>query len=120
MATLVVTVTGIESTRGQVAIALFASEADYETQKNAVRRAFVDIQNGQARWELDRVPAGTYALIAYHDENGNREIDMRIFGMPKEPAGVSNDARGLFGPPKFKAASFEVRSPSTEHSLKLR
>jgi uncharacterized protein (DUF2141 family) len=59
-------------------------------------------------------------LIAYHDQNGNGEIDMRILGMPKEPVGVSNDARGRFGPPKFDAAKFTLVAPLTRHSFELR
>ncbi len=119
-ARLEVTVTGLRSSRGQLAIALFASESDYNEQTNAVRRAFLPIVAGRSTWQLSDLPAGRYALIAYHDENGNREIDMRIFGMPKEAVGVSNDARGVFGPPGFDAASFELTAPYGAQSIRMR
>lgn len=119
LATLEVAITGFDSARGELAIALFDSTEGYATQTNAVRKAFLPIENGRSRWVLEDVPVGRYALIAYHDENGNREIDLRLLGIPKEPVGVSNDARGRFGPPSFDAASFEVSAPLTRHALEL-
>jgi len=118
--TLEVTVTGFESEAGLLAIALFANADDYATQTNAIRRAWLAIDDGQSHWVVEDLPEGDYALIAYQDLNGNEQIDMRIFGMPKEPVGVSNDARGIFGPPRFKAASFRVAAPLTTHRFTLR
>lgn len=119
-AALEVEIAGFESADGELAIALFDTAEGYSTQTDAVRKAYLPIENGKSRWVLEDLPVGEYALIAYHDENGNRQIDMRIFGMPKEPVGVSNDARGLFGPPKFEAAKFELNAPLTRHALELR
>lgn len=111
--TLHVRITGFESTDGALAIALFGSEEDYESQTNAVRRAWLEISDSDAEWTLTALPAGTYALIAYHDTNGNREIDFRLLGMPKEPVAVSNNARGVLGPPRFEAASFSIEENAT-------
>ncbi len=112
---LQVRVTGFRTTDGDLAIALFGSSDDYETQDNAVRRAWVEVAGDEVRWTVSGLPAGRYAVIAYHDENNNRELDFRVLGIPKEPVGVSNNARGLFGPPRFRAASFEVRDGETAH-----
>ena len=118
---LQVWITGFESTEGALAIALFDNAADYESQSNAVRRAWLDVSGAEVVWEVESLPAGDYALIAYQDTNGNREIDFRILGMPKEPVGVSNNARGLFGPPGFDAAKFPVGDDGTAHQhLRLR
>jgi uncharacterized protein (DUF2141 family) len=118
--TLEVRITGFESAEGKLAIALFANDDDYSTQSNAIRRAYLPISNMESQWAISDLPEGSYALIAYHDENDNGQIDMRVFGMPKEPVGVSNDARGVFGPPRFKAAKFEFLAPLTRHEIKLR
>ena len=110
-----VRITGFESTEGALAIALFDNAADYESQSNAVRRAWLEVSGAEVVWEVESLPAGDYALIAYQDTNGNREIDFRILGMPKEPVGVSNNARGVFGPPGFDAAKFSVGDDGTAH-----
>jgi uncharacterized protein (DUF2141 family) len=54
------------------------------------------------------IPPGEYAIKAFHDVNGNGEMDFTMIGLPKEPYGFSNSAMGTFGPPSFKQASFPV------------
>ena len=36
-----------------------------------------------------------------------------MVGMPKEPWGMSNNARGNFGPPKFEDARFELKGDTS-------
>ena len=40
-------------------------------------------------------------------------MDTKIFGIPKEPYGFSNDATGFMGPPKFKDAKFTIEANKT-------
>ena len=40
--------------------------------------------------------------------NNNKKMDTNFFGIPKEPIGISNDATGFMGPPKYKNAKFKV------------
>jgi uncharacterized protein (DUF2141 family) len=52
------------------------------------------------------VPAGQYAVQAFHDENGNNDVDRAMFGIPKEGVGFSRNARIGLGPPKWRDAFF--------------
>jgi uncharacterized protein (DUF2141 family) len=54
------------------------------------------------------LPPGKYAVAAYVDNNKNGRQDKNFMGMPKEIYGFSNDVRGLFGPPDFAAAAFDI------------
>jgi uncharacterized protein (DUF2141 family) len=45
--------------------------------------------------------AGEYAVMLFHDENGNQKMDSNLLGIPTEGYGFSNEAKGRFGPPKF-------------------
>lgn len=56
--------------------------------------------------------AGKYAVSAYQDLNLNDKLDTNAFGMPREPYGFSQDARGRFGPPSFDDASFQLGNES--------
>ncbi|MDP4535120.1 DUF2141 domain-containing protein [Alkalimonas collagenimarina] len=56
------------------------------------------------------VVAGTYAVSVFYDVNDNGKLDTNLFGIPKEPTGVSNNVTGRNGPPKFEDASFEVKT----------
>lgn len=54
------------------------------------------------------LPPGRYAVAAYVDKYRTGRQAKNFLGMPKEPYGFSNDARGAFGPPDFSAAAFEI------------
>jgi uncharacterized protein (DUF2141 family) len=54
------------------------------------------------------LPAGTYAVQAFHDENGNDDFDRARTGWPLEGLAFSRDAPMRFGPPRFADAAFEV------------
>lgn len=54
------------------------------------------------------VEPGNYAIAVFHDENGNGKMDKRLFGIPKEPYGLSNNFRPRFSGPKFSDCQFSV------------
>jgi len=116
---LEVRVTGLESDSGALALALFDSAAAYEARDNARHRQFVPIANREGRWRVTGLAPGDYVVIAYHDENGNGELDMRLFGIPKEKVGVSNNVRGRFGPPSYRRASFDVSGDVTRIEIRM-
>ena len=117
--TLEVSVTGFKRAGGELALALFDSEAAYEAREPAIRKAWVPVVDGRARWTVGNLPAGEYTVIAYHDENSNRELDFRLFGIPKEKVGISNNVRGAFGPPSFERAKFALTQPLTSIDIEL-
>jgi uncharacterized protein (DUF2141 family) len=106
---LEVTVTGLESDAGEVRVALFAAEKGWPQQDElALRRAAVKPSKGVAKVVFDDLPPGTYAVVAFHDADGDGKLKKGLFGVPKEPWGASNGARGALGP-SFEAASFALR-----------
>lgn len=108
--TLVVQVVGLDSDDGPVRIAL-NDERNYDND-GTVRDAALPISDATARWVVDSLSYGTYAIRLYHDENDNGELDTNLFGAPQEAYGFSNDARGRFGPPDFEEAAFSLDSDS--------
>jgi uncharacterized protein (DUF2141 family) len=118
-ARLEVQVRGFRSGDGTLAIALFDDAGHFDTRTNAIRRAYLSVVNAEAHWIVEPLPPGEYALLAYHDENGNGELDFRRFGIPKEPIAVSNGAGRLLGPPRFESAKFAVSGATTHVTLQL-
>ena len=59
------------------------------------------------------LPPGDYALMVFHDANGNGELDLNFMGIPREPLGFSNRYRSK-GPPVFSSASFSVAEGESE------
>ena len=119
-ATLTVTVLGLESADGEVALALFASAEDFKTRTHAVATGRVPPNDGTAAWQVENLQPGRYALAVYHDLNGNGQLDRTTLGPPDEPYGFSNDARGRFGPPKFDKAAFDMGPANRVIEINLR
>jgi uncharacterized protein (DUF2141 family) len=57
---------------------------------------------------LSNLQPGRYALILFHDENGNGRLDKNFWGVPTEPYGFSNNAQGFLGPPRFDDAAMTL------------
>jgi uncharacterized protein (DUF2141 family) len=59
------------------------------------------------------LPAGSYAVSLFHDENGNGKLDRNVVGLPTERYGFSRDARASMGPPAFADAVFDLQADTT-------
>jgi uncharacterized protein (DUF2141 family) len=112
-----VDILGVKSTDGQLRVALFDSEKAF--LHSPVRTGSVGIEQSQGHWQVNGLPSGFYALAVYHDRNGNGKLDNNMLGIPVEPYGFSNDARGILGPPSFTAARFQISGPSTRVEVRL-
>ncbi len=76
--------------------------------KRPVHASASAIRGNVAVCEFGELKPGTYAVGAFQDENLNGRLDRSWTGGAAEPWCVSNEARGMFGPPSFKSASFAV------------
>ena len=81
--------------------------------------AATEISNNKAQIKLD-VPFGSYVVSGFQDFDGNGVISGNFLGIPKEPFGFSNDAKGRFGPPKWQDAVFVFNKSNQEITLRLK
>lgn len=118
--TIVVIVTQLEHGRGQVGCSLFASDEGWPSDREEAREGqWAPIRDGRARCVFENVPAGTYAVGAFHDEDGNGELNSSIVGRPREGWGVSNNVPPrTFGAPRFAPSSFDF--DGTRKTLRIR
>ena len=115
-ATVIVEVRNIETT-GEMHLAIYDDADVFENdngEKGGAAKGIIDgvieeVGTGTATYTFE-LPNGTYAIGIFVDANYNNEMDKNFFGIPKEQYGFSNDAKGSFGPPSFKDASFTVSS----------
>lgn len=75
------------------------------------------ISNNEAIIEIKSIAQGSYSFKYFHDENKNKELDTKMFGIPKEGFGFSNDVMGTFGPPDFDKTIFKVKGKTTIKSI---
>jgi uncharacterized protein (DUF2141 family) len=88
--------------------------------KQCAYSASAPAQAGETTVLVKDIPAGTWAVLAYQDENGNGELDRNLIGIPKEPYGFSRDARSKLGPPGFEDAAIEVGEAQATTNVRLR
>lgn len=116
-AELEVTVTGVEHGDGAIRVMLYR-EQGFLDREQVVRQAERTAAPGDVTLRLEGVDPGRYAVILYHDEDGNGELN-RLFGtIPLEAYGLSNNLE-LRGPPRFSQAAFELPPDGTGIEVRL-
>lgn len=103
---LTVVITGFENNDGEVLLALADSRDNYESKNNPFIGLKIKIENRKAVFVIEDLPYGKYAAKVFHDENTNGELDTNFLGIPTEDYGLSNNARGTFGPADYDDAKF--------------
>ena len=111
---------GLRNDDGQVGCLLFGSAKGYPKDPNAaLQRKWCTISGRESVCPFDPIPAGTYAVACFHDENKNGKLDTGLFGIPKEGTVVSNHAKGFMGPPSFEKAKFSFSGAASEMRLRM-
>ena len=114
-ADLTLTIDGVRSTKGVVAICLWSDGRyfpDCSRSPTAVRRTIPARALGRPIVFADLKP-GTFAVSALHDANNNGRLDTNFLGIPKEGIAVSNDAMPRFSAPRFAETSFVLNGNAT-------
>ena len=117
---LTVFVKNIRNDKGQVGFCLFNKSSGFPNHpEKAMRCSFVIAAGNTAEYTFTNIPFGTYAVCAFHDENNDKKINSNFIGIPKEGIGVSNNAKGHFGPPKFDDAKFNFTKAGQTVTISL-
>jgi uncharacterized protein (DUF2141 family) len=104
---LTVRVTGVRGGEGSVNVGLWRGPDGFPDDARTMKSASTRARDQAVEVTFRGLDAGRYAVIAYHDEDGDGELD-RFFGMmPTEGWGISNDP-DVAGPPEFDPAAFEL------------
>ena len=112
-----VTVSNLKSNKGKVFFALYNEESQF--LKKEIRGEIRAIENNTCTIVFKDVKNGIYAISMFHDENDNGKMDTNFIGIPKEPYGCSNNAKGFMGPPKWADAKFQINNKSINQHIKL-
>lgn len=112
-----VEITNIRQKTGQVRLSLFKPCAGFPTNCQPLASQATNA-TGESISVTFRIEPGDYAVAVYHDVNGNKQLDKKLFGIPKEPYGFSNNFRPRFSPPTFQDCKVGITGESkTQISL---
>jgi len=105
---LAVEVTGIEVETGNILVSLYDNKSGFPTdRKQAIKEFTIPARKNRVALNITGLSQNKdYAVAVCHDANGNEECDTNFLGIPKEGVGVSNNAKGRFGPPSFEDSKF--------------
>jgi uncharacterized protein (DUF2141 family) len=99
---LEIEISGLRNDIGNVMLQLF------DSGEQVIDSLMTPISGKKCNVLIPDLPAGSYAVRYYHDENMNGKMETNMFGKPTEGYGFSNNVTGKFEPPPFKKWLFEV------------
>jgi uncharacterized protein (DUF2141 family) len=110
---LTIEVSGVTQGRGRIYVAVYDRAETFPISGRQLVAHILDPVDRHLIVHFKDLPPGQYAAVAFQDSNGNGKLDKNFLGIPKEPYGFSNGARGSGGPPKFSAAAVTLQSDAT-------
>ena len=78
----------------------------------------IKAQQGFVETEFEDIPPGNYAIVGYHDVNGNDQFD-KMMGIPREPYALSGDASDMLVP-TFADAELPIKSGENAIIIRLK
>ena len=116
-----VAVDGIEAATGILTVELYRNDQGGFLRKTGrLRRVREAARAGTQRVCLGVEGEGPFAVAVYHDVNGNRDLDQKWNKMPKEPFGLSGEARLRLGFPDIEPALVTVPDDGLDVVIALR
>ena len=109
--TLNLTINGVRDDQGVVRAGIYNSPDTFPKEGKAMARTAAPAKAGSVKLQFTDLPAGKYAVIVYHDENNDGQMDKRFGMIPIEGYGLSNNIKAS-GKPSFDQCAFEV--PETQ------
>lgn len=111
--------TGFETQAGQLMAQLTCAEKPGDKGRSVSAQADVRGPQVLIRFANQRV-GQVCSMRAFRDMNGNQELDLGPFGMPKEPYAFSNNAKAQLGPPKPEATRFVVQQGQNSQTITIK
>lgn len=118
MSSLALRVDGFPDTRGKAVLRIFDSVGSMEKDAPRLERN-ADVVDGVAKFAVEGLPRGRWAIMVFHDRNANGKVDHGWNRFPTETIGYSNGFVPSFrtGMPSYHKVA--VRIDASTDSLRL-
>ncbi len=115
---LTVNLEGVKDDTGKLRATLYRESDAFRKEDKAFKLVSIPANKGTVKLEFKGLPPGRYAVMAYHDEDGDEKLKLRFGMFPLEGYGLSNNPK-VSGPPKFADSAFNVAGAETSVIIKL-
>ena len=104
-------IVGLRDARGMVHLCLTREPKGFpDCKRSGALHATVRASLGRIRYEFRSVPAGIYAVSAFHDANQDGKLNTTL-GIPTEGFAFSRNPAMHMRAPRFNEASFDSNGP---------
>ena len=114
-----VRILSLRNNSGHAHCTLFNSDAFPKDDSKAVKQADAPIRDNSAVCDFAGIPAGRYAVVAYHDENDNGKFDESMIGMPEEGYAFSQNVHPTISAPSFEECAFDYKGGDQTITLNM-
>lgn len=114
-----VEVAGLRGTNGVLRVGIFRAEGFPGADAGRVCGVVSAVTGAVMVVTLGPVAPGEYAVLAYHDENGNGRLDHDLTGRPREGYGVSGGVHRRWRAPRYEEAKVGIRADSARVRVPL-
>jgi uncharacterized protein (DUF2141 family) len=117
-----VVATNVQSDTGTIVVWVYGSAESWLKDDGVRTQKTVPVKGNRSGNSVTvelLLPPGEYALSVFHDLEGDGRLARNFIGLPKEPAGLSNNVRPRFGPPRFDKAKFTLGADLVEQRITL-
>ena len=111
--TLDITVKGVRDDKGMIRAGIYNTPDTFPKEGKAMARTAVPAKAGSVTLQFTDLPPGKYAVILYHDENNDGQMDKRFGMIPIEGYGLSNNVKAS-GKPAFDQCAFDIPETKTQ------
>lgn len=98
---ITITIPDLKNNNGEIFIGLFNNAATFPDDDGQYKTYRTRISSLPFTYTLTALPAGTYAVALYHDENADKKCNRNFFGIPTEGYAFSQNVKPVFTAPKF-------------------
>ncbi len=118
---ILVHVEGVKNDKGSVTIALYDDDPKRFLKKGEkLGHLRVPATKGLTSACIAAPHAGDYAIVVYHDEDGNGKVTRSWIGLPTEGFGFSNNPNVFLVPPKHSEAAVFIEAGKTVLNIEIK
>lgn len=115
---LIVTLKNVRDSTGNLRASIYREPESFRKEDRAIEIVSIPAQKGDVQLVFKAMPAGRYAVMAYHDADSDGKLGLRFGMFPTEGYGLSNNPK-VMGPPKFADSAFELNGAETSIDINL-
>jgi len=109
-------INGVIVQGGRIYVAVYSNENDYKNENHFMD--FIKEPVNQTITFIVDLPDGEYVVSIFQDINNNGQLDSGLFGIPKEPVGITNyNGRGI--PGGFQKLKVPVNNNTTRITVNM-